>query len=136
MTVQNDTTLRNGYGSTWQSNVGASPKIRIYSGAPPTNCAAAASGTLLAEFALGATPWSTPASGAFSLVIGGGISTTGLATNTAGHYRIVNNAGSLCLEQGTVTATGGGGDATIDNTSIVTGQQVNITGWSKTYAGA
>ncbi len=58
-----------------------------------------------------------------------------LGTGTAGHYRIVDSAGTTCHEQGTVTATGGGGDVTIDNTSIVSGQAVNISGWTVTEPG-
>jgi hypothetical protein len=38
--------------------------------------------------------------------------------------------------QGTVTATGGGGDLTLDNTSINSGQTVNITSWSITDGNA
>ena len=35
-----------------------------------------------------------------------------------------------------ITATGGGGDMTVDNTSIAFGQTVNITGFTKTMGGA
>jgi hypothetical protein len=38
--------------------------------------------------------------------------------------------------QGTVTATGGGGDMTLDNTSFAVGQQVNITSFTLTAGGA
>jgi hypothetical protein len=38
--------------------------------------------------------------------------------------------------QGTITATGGGGDMTLDNTSITSGQQVQITSWSLTDGNA
>lgn len=42
----------------------------------------------------------------------------------------------MTIQMGTVTATGGGGDATIDNTSITSGQTVKITSWSFTEPGA
>jgi hypothetical protein len=38
--------------------------------------------------------------------------------------------------QGTVTATGAGGDMQLDNTNIATGQQINITTFTITAGGA
>jgi hypothetical protein len=38
--------------------------------------------------------------------------------------------------QGTITATGGGGDMTLDNTSIASGQQVTITSFTLSAGGA
>ena len=40
------------------------------------------------------------------------------------------------IEEGTVTATGGGGDLTLDNTSITAGQTVTITAWNRTMPAA
>jgi hypothetical protein len=53
-----------------------------------------------------------------------------------GHYRIKNAAGSACREQGTITATGGGGDMTVDNVSVTAGQQIQVTAYQKTAPGA
>lgn len=64
------------------------------------------------------------------------MSTTGLAGGTAGYFRIVDSAGTTCHLQGTVTATGGGGDMTIDNTSIASGQTVNVTSFTLTDGNA
>jgi hypothetical protein len=58
------------------------------------------------------------------------------ATGTAGHYEIMDSTGTTCHEQGTVTATGGGGDMTVDNTSFASGQPFTVTAFSKTAAGA
>ena len=38
--------------------------------------------------------------------------------------------------QGTITATGGGGDMTLDNTSIASAQQVTITSFTLSAGGA
>ena len=38
--------------------------------------------------------------------------------------------------QGTVTLTGGGGDMTLDNTSIASGQAVNVTSFTLTDGNA
>jgi hypothetical protein len=55
------------------------------------------------------------------------------ATGTAGYFRITGSGG---LIQGNVTATGGGGDMTIDNMSIAAGQQVTVTSFTLTAGGA
>lgn len=130
MTIQMGTTLRTARSTQIETTVGASPKVQIRTGAQPANCAAADSGTLLAEFALGAD-WSTQASGVLTFS-GVPISATASGTGTAAHYRIKDNAGTVTHMQGSVTATGGGGDLTVDNTAIVTGQSVQITGWTIT----
>jgi hypothetical protein len=48
------------------------------------------------------------------------------ASGTAGHFRLYDSTG-VCHMQGTVTATGGGGDMTVDNTSFATGQAFTVT---------
>lgn len=138
MTVQNSTTLRNGVLDYFDTAFGASPHIEIWSGAQPANCAAASTGSKLAKFSLGATFSDAAASGVKNLVKTASlpVSTTGLANGTAGHYRIFANNDTTCHEQGSITVTGGGGDMTIDNTSISSGQTVQITGFTKTAPGA
>jgi hypothetical protein len=135
MTIQYSTTLRNTWLDDWEAVLGTSAKIFIRTGPPPANCAAADSGTLLAEFDL-ASDWSANASGGAKTLSSLTLSTISVGTGLAGHYRITDSAGTTCHEQGTVTATGGGGDATIDNTSISSGQTVQITAWTKTAPGA
>ena len=51
---------------------------------------------------------------------------------SAGHYRIYASDGTTCHLQGTVTATGGGGDMTLDNIVIAAGQDITITGFALT----
>lgn len=51
---------------------------------------------------------------------------TATGTGTATKFVVKNNGGTE-LWNGTVTLTGAGGDMTLDNTSIVTGQTVSIT---------
>lgn len=135
MTVQNSVAVRNAYGEAFESTIGVSAKISLYTGAPPSATSTAASGTLLITWTL-ASDWSAAASGGVKTLSGTPLSATGVAAGTAGYYRITDNAGTTCHEQGTVTATGGGGDATMDNVVIASGQTVNITGWTKTYPGA
>lgn len=102
--------------------------LQIRTGAPP-GAENAASGTLLAEITLPATPWAAAASG--SKAKNGVWSVAAVAAGTAGHFRL-KNAGDTHREEGTVTATGGGGDATLDNTSIAVGQTVTVTTYTRT----
>lgn len=134
MAIQMSVARRTARATASETSIGTAPKVQIRTGAQPANCATAASGTLLAEFTL-ASDWSTQASGVLTFS-GVPLSATAVGTGTAAHYRINDSAGTTCHEQGTITATGGGGDMTIDNTSIATGQTVQITGWTQTEANA
>jgi len=104
MTVQNSVAVRNAYGDVFESTIGTAAKIALYTGAPPADCATAASGTKLIEWTL-ASDWSAAAASGVKSLSGTPLTATGLADGTAGYYRITNNAGSTCHEQGTVTRT-------------------------------
>lgn len=138
MAVQWSTTLRNAILDAISTVIGASPHIEIWSGSVPASCATASSGTKLAKFDLGATFSDAAASGVKNIVKAASlpVATTGIANGTAGYYRIFATDDSTCHEQGTITATGGGGDMTIDNTTIASAQAVQITGFTKTAPGA
>lgn len=130
MTIQMGTALRNARSAAIETTIGTSAKVQIRTGAQPATPATADSGTLLAEFAL-ASDWSTQTGGVLTFS-STPISATASGTGTAAHYRIKDSAGTTCHMQGTVTATGGGGDLTVDNASIASGQSVQITGWTIT----
>jgi hypothetical protein len=125
MAVQYSVEVRNAMLDVIESTTGATARLRIYSGTAPANTAAAATGTLLVDMTL-PSDWMNAASGGTKTLLGTW-QTTGSGTNTAGYYRIWNSGVTRCDEQGTVTATGGGGDITLDNTSIASGQTVTIT---------
>jgi hypothetical protein len=135
MAVQWSDAVRNALLDQWEATIGTSARVQIRTGAPPANCAAADSGTLLAEFSL-ASDWASAAASGSKALSGLPVSVSASAGGTAGHYRIKNSAGSTTHEQGTITATGGGGDMEIDNTSITNGQTVRITAFTKTAPGA
>jgi len=135
MTVQFSPAVRNAMGNAIEATIGTAPTLEIRSGAPPATTATADSGTLLASMTL-PSDWYAAYSGGAGALVGTWQDTAANNTGTAGHYRIKDSGGSTCHEQGTVTATGGGGDLTLDNVSIATGQQVTITSFGKTIAGA
>lgn len=115
--------------------VGTSAVLKIRSGSVPATCATADAGTALVTYSLG-LDWASAASSGAKALASLPLSTTAGASGTAAHYRIYASDGTTCHEQGTVTATGGGGDMTVDNTSINSGQTVNITAFTKTMGGA
>ena len=107
-------------------------KLRVYSGTQAADPSVAPSGTLLVEFTLadpafgGATAVTNYARATVNAVTAVAASATGVAT----WFRAVDSAG-VAVFDGTVTATGGGGDLTIQSTSIVSGTEVSVT--SLTY---
>lgn len=135
MTVQWSTSLRNALLDAWETAIGTSAKVYIRTGSPPANCAAADSGDLLAEFDL-ASDWAAAASGGSKGLNNLPLEETAIASGTAGHYRIKDSAGTTCHEQGTVTASGDGGDMILDGLSVSLGQTLRITAWTKTAPGA
>lgn len=134
MAIQYSVAVRNAMLDAFETTAGASARLRILTGSPPATCATAETGTLLVNIALPAD-WMSAASGGVKALLGTWQG-TGAAAGTAGYYRVVDNAGTTCHEQGTVTATGGGGDMTLDNTSIASGQTVTITTFSRTAPNA
>lgn len=134
MTVQFSEEVRNAAADIVETTIGASPKLRIIDGAIPANCAAAQAGTVLAEITCPADWLGAAVNGVKALA--GAWTVAAAAAGTAQYYRLYNAAGTTCHEQGDVTATGGGGAMTLDNTNIAAGQTVTITAKTLTASGA
>jgi hypothetical protein len=126
MALSYTTTIRNARLDAITTAVSTSGLIRIYSGTPPANVGTALSGnTQLAELACSAT---------FAAAASGGVLTLNTvtadssadATGTATFFRILTSGGTAQV-QGTVTATGGGGDMTLATVSIVASATVSLT---------
>jgi hypothetical protein len=121
---------------TLPTRAGNAALLRIYSGSQPADADTAASGTLLAELTCG-----SPFAGAASSE---GVSTANAitqdssanATGTAGYFRLVQSNGTTVVCDGTVTATGGGGQMELVTTSITSGQPVQISAFTWTEGGA
>jgi hypothetical protein len=135
MAVQLSTTVRNARLDVIESTISTLAVLRIYTGAQPANCAAANSGTLLAEMSL-PSDWMAAASGGSKALSGTWNDTSANGTGTAAHFRIYESTITTCHIQGSVTATGGGGDLTLDNTSIASAQTVTITSFTLTDGNA
>lgn len=133
MTVQLSTTVRNARLDAIETTISTAPTLEIRTGAQPANCAAADSGTVVATLALPSDWMAAAASGAKALA-GTWQDTSADATGTAAHFRI--KQGATCHIQGSVTATGGGGDLQVDNTSFAAGQSFTITAFTLTDGNA
>lgn len=135
MALQFDTTTRNSWLTTLNANLGASAKLFIYSGALPANCAAGPTGTLLSSGCLGnAGGWGSVSGGVLTAAAIAS-DTNAVATGTAGYFRWLDSSNNVHI-QGTVTATGGGGDLTMSSTSITATDTVAIASWTITAPGA
>lgn len=110
-------------------SAGASPLLRIFSGATPANCAAADSGTLLATLTL-PSDWMNAASGTTKTLLG---SWTANASAGAGatptHFRLWNAGATVCHVQGTCGI--GAGELQVNGT-ITSGQAVTVTSFTLT----
>lgn len=135
MTIQWSTAVRNARLDAIETAIGTSAVLKIRTGAPPASCGAADSGSALISYSL-ASDWAAGAAAGSKNFNNMPLTGVATGTGTAGHYRIYASDGITCHEQGTVTVTIGGGDMTVDNTSINAGQTINVTAFLKTEAGA
>lgn len=104
-------------------------RLRIFTGTQPASANDAATGTLLADVVLADPAFGAAATGTAALTDPGPV--TGAAAGIAGWFRILDSD-LVAVMDGSVTATGAGGDLTLSNTNIAAGQSVDITGGSVT----
>lgn len=135
MALKFSVAVRNARLDAIEANIGASAVLKIRSGAAPTNITDADSGTVLATINL-PSDWMSAAASGSKAMTGTWSDASADAAGTAGHFRIYASDGTTQHMQGSVTATGGGGDMTLDNTNIAAAQAVNITSFSLTEGNA
>ncbi|CAB4152621.1 hypothetical protein UFOVP605_16 [uncultured Caudovirales phage] len=135
MAVQLSVAVRNAMLDAIETTIGATAVLRIRTGAQPATCATADSGTVVATITLPADYFSAASGGTKSL-LGTWTDASADAAGTAGHFRIYDSTGVTCGYQGTVTATGGGGDMTVDNVVFAAGQSFTVTTFTITAGNA
>lgn len=134
MAFQLSVAVRNAELDTFESTIGVSAVLEFWSGASPANCAAADSGVLLCTISL-PVDWMNAASSGSKTKLGTWSGTVGTA-GTAGHFRVKDSTATTCGAQGTVTATGGGGDLTLDNNVLGVGQVITMNTFTLTAGNA
>ncbi|MCE3262626.1 MAG: uncharacterized protein K0R43_1705 [Pseudoduganella sp.] len=129
MALQYSVAVNNARLDQVEAIIGTSPKLRIFSGSAPANCAAADTGTLLAELSL-PSDWMAAAASSSKALAGSWTGTASAGSSTAPtHFRITNTAGSAVGMQG--SAGVGSGDLQV-NGSITNGQTVTVTSFNLT----
>lgn len=133
MAFQFSVAARNAALDAIETAAGTAPTLTLRSGAAPADAAAADSGTVLATMTL-PSDWLAAAASGSKAIAGTWQDTSADAAGTVGHFRI--KQGATCHIQGSVTATGGGGDMTLDNNVLAVGQQVTVTSFTISAGGA
>jgi hypothetical protein len=132
MAIQLSTTMRNNMLDQFEATTGTAARLLIYSGAVAANCAAADPAGLLATLVL-PSDWMNAASGGTKTLLGSW-TVAASGTGTAQSFRIKDSGLTTCHCQG--TAATGGGDLSLDNASITSGQTVSVTGFTISAANA
>lgn len=113
-----------------ETDLGTSPILEMRTGSAPSTLGGADTGTLVASMAL-PSDWATAAS-AFSKAKSGtweDLSANNAGDLTNGHWRL-KTSGGVAKVQGSITATGGGGDIEVNNVNVAAGQPVSITSFA------
>jgi len=128
MTIQTSDDMANGMLDVFETIIGTSGRLKIRSGVAPANCAAADTGTTLADIALPAD-FMSAAAGRSKSMLGTWADNAADNTGTAAHYRFYNSAG-VCKSQGSCSLAGGGGDMILNNVSFQAGQPFSISSFT------
>ena len=125
MAIQYSVAVNNAKLDAIETQIGTSAIMKIRSGAAPANVATADSGTVLATLSL-PSDWMAAASSASKAKSGTWQDASADATGVAAHFRVYASDGTTAGMQGTVTATGGGGDLTVDNVNFAAAQSFTV----------
>lgn len=133
MAVQLSVTVRNARLDAIETAVGTSARLKIWTGAAPANCAAADSGTLLADITC-PSDWLAAAGSGSKALSGTWEDTAADGTGTAAHFRLYESTAATCHMQGTVGTSGA--DMIVDSVSFTTGQAFTVTAFTLTDGNA
>lgn len=131
MAVKFSAAVKNAMLDAIETAISTSAVLKIRTGAAPAAITDADSGTVLATMSL-PSDWLAAAAAGAKAKAGTWNDTSADATGTAQHFRIYATDGTTQHIQGSVTATGGGGDLTLGTTSIVAAGLITITGFTLT----
>lgn len=125
MTISYSNTLRTSRMDAITTALGNGALLRLYDGTKPSPGGTAT--TKLAELT-GGSPFAPGASAGVLTASPITQDSSADATGTATWFRLVTSGGTYVMD-GTVTATGGGGDLQLSTTSIVATQPVAVSGF-------
>ena len=131
MALQYSTAVRDAKNDSIETTIGTAPTLTILTGAPPANCAAADTGTVLATIVL-PSDWMAASSGGTKAKLGTWQDTSAHNSGTAGYFRI--KQGATCHVQGTVGTSGA--DMIVDSVNFTATQSFTINTFSITSGNA
>ena len=105
--------------------------VEIRSGSQPATANTAATGSVLATITYSDPAFGSASSGTATADITPALTVAASATGTAGWFRVYDSA-AAGIYDGNITVTGGGGDMTVNTTSLVSGVDFTITAQSVT----
>lgn len=143
MALQFSTSVRNAMLDSIETTIGTTAHVVLFAGTKPADCATANAGTVIATFSLtgGAGDWMAAAGSGSKAFNNTPLSTTASSAGTPTYFRVFNNnagsPGTTCHWQGGVGTTANSTvDLTLDNTTVTSGQTIQITSWTVTAPGA
>ncbi len=135
MTAKFSTAARNAAVNAWTALIDAGSgagKLRIYTGSQPAGGPGdAATGTLLVEIPLADPSFAAASGGSASADIDPVPSASASNTGTAGWGRILDSNNTAIID-GSVSASGGGGDFIVNTTAVSSGLAVSLISLSLT----
>lgn len=125
------TTTRNNRASEINTDLGASAKVKIYSGSAPASVNDTATGTLLAECICNATAFGTVTAGSLEADNVSGQTyvardASANADGTAGYVRLTDSSDNAIVQFSTVGTTGSGQEVILPTLTIVSTQPVEV----------
>jgi hypothetical protein len=131
MAFQFSESVRNAQADSVSTIVGTAPTLEIRTTSVPADCDAADTGDVLVSMTL-PSAWMQAASWGVAVKSTDAWTAAATGTGIAAHFRLKNSG--TCFLQGSV-AMSAGADLVLQNTNIVTSQQVTITTFTLTTAG-
>jgi hypothetical protein len=125
MALQLSTAVRNAMLDASETAIGTSAIMRIRTGAPPANCAASDTGTVIATLNL-PSDWMAAASSGQKTFLGTWQDASADALGTVGHFRIYDSTGATCHQQGTA------GQNVVFATNALTAANGNVLNFAST----
>jgi hypothetical protein len=132
MTFRSTAAIRDAMLDLLDTDFPAGSVLEIREGSQPAAVTDAATGTVVATVTTPSSPWAAASAGSKAKA-NTWEDASADAAGTAGWFRL-RNAGDTLRFDGSVTATGGGGDMTLDNVVLALGQQFTITSFTVTMA--
>jgi hypothetical protein len=131
MAVQLSVAVRNARLDAIETTISTSPTLEVRTGAPPANCAAADTGTVIATLTL-PSDWLAAASAGAKAIAGTWQDLSADATGNPGHFRI--KQGGTCHIQGTAATSAA--DMIVSAATVNIGESFTVTAFTLTDGNA